>query len=396
MTKGRFVFFVLVVTLLAVLSLTMRSQTVNMGRTYISSQNVRYANEGGTGTTLNKLAKLTGAPSTAIITATVDTSGIIGIVVAGAGAAGNADIAFSGKALCVFDSATTAGHYVQNDTSTAGDCMDTGAATYPTSGQVIGIVTSTNGGAGTYEVDLTIGQAQAGGAGGGATISSGTYAALPAVCTAGNAYLPTDSFYSILRCGAANVWTPWGPGFPGVLHDDTGFAWDNQDTATVDTSYGGVYISTTANNTTEEYVRYKAKAGNYKITVLVLMHLNRANYNAFDIGWRQSSDGKLASFSYYHNSAFNLETTKWNTSTSFNSGYSSIAAPDVQWLFMQIEANASNRVCRWGIDGQHFSQVHSVGRTDFLTPDQVYYAIRSQSASFGAGATIISWKEEAI
>jgi hypothetical protein len=136
-------------------------QTVNMGRTYVASQNVRYANEAGTGTTLNKLAKLTGAPSTAIITAITDTAGIVGIVVAGAGAAGSADIAFSGKASCVFDSATTAGHYVVNDTSTAGDCMDIGA-TYPTSGQVIGVVTSTNGGAGTYEVDLTLGQNQAG------------------------------------------------------------------------------------------------------------------------------------------------------------------------------------------------------------------------------------------
>ena len=147
------------------LSVSSQSQTVNMGRTYVSSQNVRYANNGGTGTTLNKLAKLTGAPSTAILTTTTDTSGIVGIVVAGAGTTGSADIAFKGKALCAFDSATTAGHYVTNDTSTAGDCMDAGA-TYPTSGQVIGIVTSTNGGAGTYEVDLTLGQPQAGGGGG--------------------------------------------------------------------------------------------------------------------------------------------------------------------------------------------------------------------------------------
>jgi hypothetical protein len=129
-------------------------QTDNMGRTLVSSQNVRYANEGGTGTTVNKLAKLTGAPSTAIITATTDTSGIVGIVVAGAGTTGSTDIAVAGKASCVFDSATTAGHYVVNDTSTAGDCMDAGA-TYPTSSQVIGVVTSTNGGAGTYEVDLS-------------------------------------------------------------------------------------------------------------------------------------------------------------------------------------------------------------------------------------------------
>ena len=90
--------------------------------------------------------------------------------------------------------------------------MDTGAATYPTSGQVIGIVTSTNGGAGTYEVDLTIGQAQAGGAGGGATIQSGTYAALAWGLHGGNAYIPTDSAYDILRCNPANTWNHYRNG----------------------------------------------------------------------------------------------------------------------------------------------------------------------------------------
>lgn len=174
---------------------TLAAQTENMGRTYTGSQNVRYANEGGTGTTVNKLAKLTGAPSTAIITAITDTSGIVGIVVAGAGAAGSADIAFAGKASCVFDSATTAGHYVVNDTSTAGDCMDAGA-TYPVSGQVIGIVTSTNGGAGTYEVDMTLRAAEVPGAvrtrsfgasfdGGGSALTAGktVYTTITFACT---------------------------------------------------------------------------------------------------------------------------------------------------------------------------------------------------------------------
>ena len=72
------------------------------------------ANAGTTGTTANKLAKLTGAPSTAVITATTDTGGVIGIVVGNAGTTGNAQIATAGQASCVFDgTATTAGDYVQ-------------------------------------------------------------------------------------------------------------------------------------------------------------------------------------------------------------------------------------------------------------------------------------------
>jgi hypothetical protein len=114
--------------------------------------NLVIANAGSTGTTLNKLAKLTGAPSTAVITGTSDTGGAIGIVISDAGTTGSATIQTSGRASCVFDGATTAGHYVQISSGTAGDCHDSGAS-YPTAGQVIGRVLSTNGGAGTYAID---------------------------------------------------------------------------------------------------------------------------------------------------------------------------------------------------------------------------------------------------
>ena len=53
-------------------------------------------NDTTTGTTVNKLAKLTGAPSKAIVTATTDTKGAIGIVVSGAGTSGSAQIAHEG------------------------------------------------------------------------------------------------------------------------------------------------------------------------------------------------------------------------------------------------------------------------------------------------------------
>jgi hypothetical protein len=110
------------------------------------------ANASSTGTTANKLAKLTGAPSTALITATTDTGGALGIVVGNAGTSGNAQIAIAGQASCVFENTTVAGDYVQIGSSTAGDCHDAGS-TYPTSGQVLGRVLA-SGSAGTYAVAL--------------------------------------------------------------------------------------------------------------------------------------------------------------------------------------------------------------------------------------------------
>src|SRR5438477_1186044 len=115
-----------------------------------SALGIDVTNDTTTGTTVNKLAKLTGAPSKAIVTATTDTKGAIGIVVSGAGTSGSAQIARIGTASCVFDGATTAGDYVTISSTTTGDCHDAGATFPTTGGQILGRVLSTNGAGGTY------------------------------------------------------------------------------------------------------------------------------------------------------------------------------------------------------------------------------------------------------
>jgi hypothetical protein len=117
---------------------------------------VGVSNASSTGTTLNRLAKLTGAPSKAVLVGDADTDGALGVVLSNAGTTGVATIQTSGIVPCVFDSATTAGDYV-SIAATGGRCHDTGAATYPLSGQVLGRVLSTNVGAGTYSILLTPG-----------------------------------------------------------------------------------------------------------------------------------------------------------------------------------------------------------------------------------------------
>jgi hypothetical protein len=108
-------------------------------------------NAASTGTTQYSLAKLTGA-GTAVVATTSDTGGIvIGVVQSASSTAGNAQIAQGGTATCTFDGATTQNHFVQVSTTGGGNCHDTGAATFPTSGgQVIGLVLSTHGAGGNY------------------------------------------------------------------------------------------------------------------------------------------------------------------------------------------------------------------------------------------------------
>ncbi len=99
-------------------------------------------NETTIGTTLNRLAKLstTNCPAStacALIAATTDTNGIIGVVRAGAGITGSASVAVAGEVLCLTDNAATAGNYVQIGTVTSGACKDAGAM-FPAAGQVVG------------------------------------------------------------------------------------------------------------------------------------------------------------------------------------------------------------------------------------------------------------------
>lgn len=125
------------------------------------------------GTVINKIVTFTGNPSKVVTITAGATSGAIGIVAGGAGTTGTATVQISGSSVpCVFDGATTAGHYVGISASVNGDCTDAGATT--PSGQSLGTVLSTNAGGGTFKIQMT---AASGGGGGAGTIdyqSNGT------------------------------------------------------------------------------------------------------------------------------------------------------------------------------------------------------------------------------
>lgn len=151
-------------------------------------------NDGATGTTLAKLAKYSG--TNFILTGTTDTAVPVYIVVSGAGTTGSSYAAAPGsQASCVFDGATTAGHWVKNSGSVAGDCSDT--STLAVSTCYVGTVTSTNGGGGTYTVAVQPFCTPPSGAGIGYTIT---------LTTAPNNQTPANaSTYYFGALGAAPV-----------------------------------------------------------------------------------------------------------------------------------------------------------------------------------------------
>ena len=202
-------------TILSALSVLGFLSSTAFAQTAIQSSAI--ANEGITGTQLNKIAKYTGSPSTAIVLTTSDTVGFAGIVTSGNGTSGNPVIFKSGLVSCVFDGATVSGHYVQASSTTAGDCHDTGAATEPSTGDTIGRVLSNNGGGGLYLVDMHLTPSAASGSG---VTSVGL--ALPSIFTVSGSPISgggSGTLTGAFNSAAANLFlaTPSGSsGVPGL------------------------------------------------------------------------------------------------------------------------------------------------------------------------------------
>lgn len=119
-----------------------------------SGGTITIANEGTTGTVVNGLVSLTGAPSKAIRTGLGLTGGIVGICTANCTTTGNATITTSGIVPCVFDGATTSNDYVSISAGTNDNCHDAGTTPAFVNGDIVGRVLSTNGAGGTFNIDL--------------------------------------------------------------------------------------------------------------------------------------------------------------------------------------------------------------------------------------------------
>jgi len=108
-----------------------------------------YPNDTTTGTYPSLGVKLTSAGK-AIITATTDTAGAIGVAMvrdqqvnlSGTNNVGNVDVAFAGQSQLTFDGATTAGHYAQLSSTEGGAFHDAGASR-PGANEIVGIISQT-------------------------------------------------------------------------------------------------------------------------------------------------------------------------------------------------------------------------------------------------------------
>jgi hypothetical protein len=133
----------------------------------------------------------------------------------------------------------------------------------------------------------------------------------------------------------------------------------------------------------------------YTITVVLTAGNHAVNYNFGGVCFRQSSDGKLVLWGVMNST---LISYKYSDPSTYNSTYTlspatSPAGMANRPIVLRIEDDGTNRKLYWSPDGITFLQMHSVGRTDYLTADEVGIVADSNNSTHPCVVTLYSWEQ---
>ena len=120
-----------------------------------------------------------------------------------------------------------------------------------------------------------------------------------------------------------------------------------------------------------------APATPFTVTMHFINYGTTVAYQGYGPCWSQSSDGKLATYTMYSATTYNfLRINKWNNETTYSAAYVAdivFPLPDARWF--KLEDTGTNRLMYMSTDGKNWVQEHTIGRTDFLTANQVGFIV---------------------
>lgn len=171
-------------------------------------------------------------------------------------------------------------------------------------------------------------------------------------------------------------------------------------------AYRGAYLEAPAGAAADNLRIRKKPAPHgdrYQITAALTPRLVASSSHC-GLCWRQNSDGKLVLFDLYLSNGADANSLyfgvyKYNSPTSVSAVYSGFpvsagCTPFGSPLWLRIADNGVSRVCSYSADGIRFVDIHTIGRTDFLTADEVGYFCDSYNATYTAAVTVSAWIEE--
>lgn len=207
----------------------------------------------------------------------------------------------------------------------------------------------------------------------------GTFAARPAASADNNGALyfcaDTDSVYR--SNGSAWAKIRINGQFSANLVDPPSSGLSTVGTGTFSSDKGDRLLSQPSTSGDSFSVEYKALSptSNYTARAYIDFTLNpKENAQRAGLALRESSSGKLISWGLTNVSGQAYRAVKFNSPTSWSADYYTLALSDnlggfPNWL--QIRDDGTNRYFEYSLNGLDWVTAFSVGRTDFMTPDQI-------------------------
>lgn len=197
--------------------------------------------------------------------------------------------------------------------------------------------------------------------------------------------------YQNLVGGGGGSFYPLTP----VINSD--FSWVNQGGASVTVNSKGTVVLTAPANSGDQ-LRCRVKAyptAPFSVTIGFMPILVLANFFNCGLLIRDSVGGACASFGLgASNGAFSVGGIKWNSVSSYNSNYYSIGlSPHFGMNFLKYTDDNTNRIISYSADGEVFVNLFSVGRTDFLTPNQIGFMVDTNNTTYAANMAVFSWAQ---
>src|SRR5581483_10353241 len=193
----------------------------------------------------------------------------------------------------------------------------------------------------------------------------------------GNEYRWNGSSWDMTRGGVLTAFTP--PPTSG---------WSALNSGSVTTGLDS-RVSTLASSAGDSWAgetRTLSPASNYTAVFYFDWALFGTNYSGGGIILRNSGSGSLVTFAASFDSAqgnWTLAAAKWTTATTFSAAYTTRATATLinglpNWL--RVRDDATTRFLEYSNNGVDWVAHSSVGRTDFITPDQIGWGINSNNS----------------
>jgi hypothetical protein len=200
-------------------------------------------------------------------------------------------------------------------------------------------------------------------------------------------------------------WKKWGHFNEFFEPDQSLFSWVNQSSATIVTTYGPTILATPAPGGAGENVNLRVRstpATPYVLIAGFIPQIDPTNNTSCGMVLRESSTGKFIFFrllfdtvSAITKSDIVFSVDKYTSPAVFSANYNVVSAGFLRGsvIWFRIFDDGTDITWSYSNDGQNYIDITTQTRTDFLAlgPNQIGFAINSNTTTGATGMTLLSW-----